>query len=108
MYRFQIGDVVKHHEYCDSRGVIVKQLTCDEDCGDPIDQLDPNHPYYQIEWNQETLIDGTIQQPYLGFEHQESLVHEYVDLRLVKMMYHINKTDRELHSRLIQILNEIK
>ncbi|MNH35536.1 hypothetical protein D3C87_1375910 [compost metagenome] len=65
MYRFQVGDKVRHIENS-VEGVITKQLTFDEESGEPVDEIDPNCPWYNIVW----VTDNG---DYDGFEHDESV-----------------------------------
>lgn len=63
MYRFKVGQRVKHEEV-DIKGTIVKLVSFDEDEGVRVDVVDPETPWYDIMW------DGNQS----GFEHDLSLI----------------------------------
>lgn len=79
MYRFKVGDKVRHEHHVEKVGVITELLT--EEYGDPIKKRNPKNPWYHIKWKGGPLYKGdssTIeyQKGFLGFEHDTALIPE--------------------------------
>lgn len=97
-YLFQIGDEVIHSEEPDLKGRIVQLLTFDDDSGLPVEEQDPSNPWYRIEWEE---TPNSIP-PYLGFEHEETLLPGFVCTDTIKMVIRLYEVDHDLWVKLLK------
>ncbi len=67
MYKFKVGQQVKYVENQTRVGVIVQHVSCCEDSGEVLFDLNEEDPWYLIKWD-----DG--QHVYDGFESQDLLI----------------------------------
>jgi len=93
-YLYQVSDKVVHSDYPDIFGVITQLLSMDE--GDPCPTLDPNEPWYHIEWDEA----GS---KWIGFEHEGSLLPYTHCMVPVKVMIYLFNNDPLLHKKLVDI-----
>lgn len=71
MYKFNIGDEVRHFDVPNSVGIITEHLSFDEDTGEPLYELNPEEPWYHIEWKSGDLVK---EGEWIGFEYEGSLI----------------------------------
>jgi hypothetical protein len=95
-YLYQVGDSVRLHEKQEIVGVITQLCSMDE--SEPSDDLNPDYPYYHIEWDDPKLGK------FIGFEYESSLVPEYVNPRPNMFIRKVYDKDVDMWG---DILNEI-
>ena len=93
-YLYQVSDKVVHIDHPDIFGVITQLLSMDE--GDPCPTLDPNEPWYHIEWDEA----GS---KWIGFEHEGSLLPSTTNMWPVKVVTYLFHNDKPLWDTLIKI-----
>lgn len=102
-YFYQIGDEVTFIGDPNTKGKIIRQLSMDEESGEPKDELDVNNQWYNIDWTEGP--EGF--QPFIGFERLESLVPAFVCQNSTRILNYLYDHDRELWERVSKLTQHI-